>query len=656
MRVIHSRPTRAFRTVVQDVSDIYVDYTIPDYDGLLPITRLQEDLLVKMPWWPGVRGRYKFQAGWKRFDPANPEKPGEGDLIGDVVEASQEQTDDPNTIFEVLVPQNELTHGVYLLAIQVTSFPGGAKEWSQHIRIEVDTLAPGGGAFPEVQFYPPVESSKTITDTDIVDGKLPGAFAHYEGIAPGDDVVPIINGTSQVADTITIPAPLPIEEYIPIYFDEAALLALNNTTINLRYSVRDKAGNSAQSRLQYFAVDLRATPENILAPLVPLADDGIINDADARTPVTVLIPAFDKARAGDEIVVHWGGQVAGGVLLSEDDLANDPFIGVLLPYTSVFNAGSGTVPVKYEVFRNSKLVGTSPEKSVVVDLTLIGEPDPDPTTPEHENLLPPTVVSDNGSGEQNNIPPEHYDQPAQAVISWLAKDGKEIYQAGDTILLTWGDQTAVPVSRRVEQPDVDAKVDLLLTIPATTIGAQGSGTIAVFYTATRLTSLPPHSNTSLSPKQNVTVTNAGQLPGGGTIDGPTFTVLNENDAIGPNEILSGTGGVLYNPIQIATDYDNVAVGDTVELFFVGYDDLFAGNLVPGAAYNPQPAYALRQEDLDRGYYEFRVPAVHHYAVCSQGAVEAHVIVRNTFGPTTGDKTRVFCDVKDVGSEDCVGKP
>ena len=92
------------------------------------------------------------------------------------------------------------------------------------------------------------------------------------------------------------------------------------------------------------------------------------------------------------------------------------------------------------------------------------------------------------------------------------------------------------------------------------------------------------------------------------------------------------------------------------MFFVGYDDLSAGNPVPGAAYNPQPPYTITQEDLDLGYYDFNVPAKYHYAVCTRGAVEAHVIVKNSFGSTTGAKKRVFCDVKMPGWEDCNNRP
>ncbi|MHC8370642.1 hypothetical protein ACYZT2_07485 [Pseudomonas sp. MDT1-85] len=151
------------------------------------------------------------------------------------------------------------------------------------------------------------------------------------------------------------------------------------------------------------------------------------------------------------------------------------------------------------------------------------------------------------------------------------------------------------------------------------------------------------------------VIGSDELPGEGEIAAPAFPVLNENSAIGLNELISGPEG-LHNPIRITLDYIHAAVGDLIELFFVGYDALnTGGNLVPGAAYNPQPPYTLVQADLSRGYYEFRVPARHHFAVCSHGRVEAHVIVSNAAGSTTSYKKPVNCDVKKPGDTDCPGQ-
>ncbi|VVO11088.1 hypothetical protein PS718_03439 [Pseudomonas fluorescens] len=142
------------------------------------------------------------------------------------------------------------------------------------------------------------------------------------------------------------------------------------------------------------------------------------------------------------------------------------------------------------------------------------------------------------------------------------------------------------------------------------------------------------------------------LPGDGEISAPAFPVVNEYGAIGLNQLIDGPTG-LHNPVRIDLDYAHAAVGNTLELFFVGYDQLNdGGNLVPRAAYNPQPPYELLQADLTRGYYEFHVPARHHFAVCSRGGVEANVVVTNASGSTPSFKKRVNCDVKKPGDTTC----
>jgi hypothetical protein len=551
----------------------------------------------------------------------------------------------------VFVPQALLIHGVYLLNFRAQTVPGNAKEFSAHIRVEVDTQAPGGGALPYQKFNQPVEASLTVGDDDIVDGKLPAFIAHYDDIKPGDLIVPLVGGNPLPGDAVEIPNPVPGDEFIAFGYSRAALEAVNGAIHNLGYTVTDKAGNPAQSRGVLLTIDLNSTPENLLAPLVPLHDDGLISDADARAPVQVHVPKFDKAHEKDSIVIRWGNQSADPVELTAADLIEDPFIAVQLPYALVRAAlGSaevGSVAVSYDVRRNGNLVASSPALNPVnVDLSLVGGPDPDPD-PVHGNLLAAKIIS--ASGQENDIPADDFDQNATAVIPWLAKDGTEPLQVGDQVVFTWGDQTSTLVPRTVTQTDVDDQIDLRLTVPSTTIGAQGSGLIPVFYTVTR------GPNTSLAPSTPVTVANKGELPGGGTLVAPSFPVVNEFDAIGPNEIMSGSNG-LYNPVRVDLTAINIAAGDKVELFFVGYDQLNGGNLVPDAEYNPQPPYTLLQTDMTRTWYEFEVPAKHHYAVCSRGGVEAHVIITNTKGATTSAKKRVFCDVKEPSWENCNNKP
>lgn len=627
---------------------ITIKLAIPDFDGLLPITALGADLEVNLPWWDGALDQMRLQAGWKPFVPDTPGDPEDADLVGTpyVIKTS---SDGPNTTFQLYVPQNLLLNGVYLLRVRAQSFPGAVSDWSVSVRVEVDTVAPGGGVLPPLLFDSRVATSLKVTDDDIVDGKLPAFLPHYEGIARGDHLTPYVRTNALDNDAVDLPSIDNLPEYIVLGFTEQELLDVGNGPSIFTYAVKDMAGNQDNANPVVLNIQLRTNPEQILAPLVPLADDGLITDADARTPVRVDIPAYGNARAGDEIIVHWGTQASAPGTLTAADLVNNPFIGIELSYALIFDAGNGSIAVTYDIFRGGVLVGTSPATTVNVDLTLAPGPDPDPVTPEHENLLPLNVISNSGAGEENVIPPEDYREDAIALIPWLAKEGDDFYLEDDRIQLYWNGQNVLATSYEVSAQDVTDKQDLRFTVPSAIITAEPVGEIPVTYTVARDVGTGEE-NTALSPDQLVLVTSPDALPGKGIIDAPAFPVLNVNQAIGLAQLLDGPTGK-YNPVRTRTDYDNVEVGDTVELFFVGYDQLTGGSLVPGAAYNPQP-YALTAADLTRTYYEFPVPAVHHIAVCSQGAVEAYVVIKNTNGSVMSDSYRVFCDVKRPGSPDC----
>lgn len=656
-RVVHFGTRSCLLGTTAVLPVITVAVAIPDYDGLLPITALNADLDVTLPWWVGATHNMSLQAAWKRFTPDSPGDPDDPDLVGTryIIDTGGTPPDGPGTVLTVKVPQAELVNGVYLLRVRAGSHPGDNPEWSDSIRIEVDTVAPGGGVLPELRFMQPnVESSEIVTDDDIDEGKLWARVAHYEGIFRGDRLTPYLNNIRLDADAIELAegdiddAP---DAFIRIGWSEQALLDKTNGPALFSYAVMDKAGNEGGSLARSLDIQLRTFPSNLLPPLVPLSDDGLIDDADARTPVRVDIQAFTSAKDGDEIVVYWGNQTVGGNYLTTPDLANDPFIGIELLYQTIFDAGNGPIDVVYEVWRGGRLVGTSPPKQVIVDLTLAGNPDPNPETPEHENLLPPVVRGASGPPD-NIIPPEDYVQDATAFIPWFAVDGSDYFADQDEIEFTWGSQTTLTITRTIDPTDLAAKADLELTVPASTIGLEGSNNIPVFYTVSRETSVPPFRNVSLSPTEFVKVTGPSTLPGGGFVDAPSFPLLNANQAIGLAQLI-GPAGARYNPVQTRVRYINVVPDQTtVELFFVGYDDLFAGNLVPGAAYNPQPPHVISSDELAADSYTFNVPAIYHIAVCSQGAVEARVVFRNTAGVANSDPTRVFCDVKNPGSPDC----
>lgn len=640
---------------------ISVPATIADYDGLLPITVLGDDLEINMPWWDGVRPQMRLQAAWKLFITDDPNEPGVEDLVGEAHIVTDAEAADNSTVFKVYVPKDLLVHGVYIVRVRALSFPGANTSFSQITAVQVDTVAPGGGALPLLLFPPAVEQSKTIVDSDIINGQLTVLLAHYEGIARGDKIDLYI-GTTLVYSQELDQKPTNPDEYIRLYYPEAELEKVGNGIHSFSFGVTDKSGNFASSYAVQFDIQLHTTPTIIPAPTVPQADPDLLDEAEARSGTLVNITKYDLAQAGDEIQVNWGSKVSDKHPLSDTDLPNDPLLVIDLSYGLVASETEvGEVDVIFEVFRKGQSIGKSETHKVKVDLRLPGGPDPEPETPENENLSALVVRSFSNTGspppgaDDNIIPPEDFDQNATAYIPWLGKDGEDVYELDDLINLTWGSQTQTKVTRSIVQKDLDDKVDLQLTVPGTTIEKEGSGSaISVGYTVTRTTDgTPSATNTAIAAPTPVEVTGPDELPGEGTIDDVVFTVLNEFDAIGYAQLI-GPSGSRYNPVQTRLDYSNVVAGSKVTLFFTGYDQLTGGTPIPAATYTT--TYIVTQEDIDNGRltYDFNVPATYHFAVCSQGHVEAYVVFENDKGSAQSDPTLAYCDVKLPGESGCPG--
>jgi hypothetical protein len=638
-----------------DAPSFTIPKAIPDYDGLLHIDTLKDDLEINLPWWNGVEEDTRLQIAWKQFDPNDPNDPGDANLIGTRHDVTDAEAADNTTVFKLYVPKALLVHGVYIIRVRARSFPGGVIDWTLRHTVRVDTEAPGGGALPLLTFPPEVEVSRMIVDANIDGGELPVQLAHYEGIARGDTIELWINTTPCHSEELTV-NPDPVEGFIRLAYLETELEAVGNGFASFFYKVTDKSGNFAGSNSQLFNIQLHTTPSVIPAPTVPQADPDLLDEAEARSGTQVGITRFDLAQVGDEIMVHWGSQTSLKYPLTAADLGNDPFITIDLAYSLVIaETEQGTVDVKFEVFRNGASVGTSDINTVNVELTIPGGPDPDPTTPINENLKPLIARSASAGdppppGEDNVIPPEDFDQDARVIISWLDVAGDDIYELDDEIEVTWGSQTTTTITRTIVQQDLDDAIDLVVTVPTATVQAEGAGTdIPVFYTITRPSVAPPNGNSAIAPSALVTVVGPDELPGSGTIDVPVFTVLNEDDAIGQDQLIGPQGG-RYNPVRTRVNYANVAAGDTVQLFFSGYDRLVGGTLIPNATYEPQ--HTLTAADISAGSYTFNVSAQYHFAVCSRGHVEAYVMFTNAKGSTQSTVASAYCDVKRPNDPDC----
>ncbi|WP_460045737.1 hypothetical protein [Pseudomonas sp. S2_H01] len=627
-----------------------VDAAIDDFDGLVPIDALGDDLVLHMVNWSGSVKDYTLQLAFKVISLEDPNEPDEEDFVGVKHTITQQEAENPDTIFEFLIPQILLTHGDYLARCYVESPVGSNSDWSPSAKIRIDTTAPGGGGFPPLIFD--LITQGVIVDDDLKDDKLLVRLPHYEGIARGDTIRLYVGAGNDPVYELYLENEI-IENplgWLQVYYPKAALESVGNGDRFFQYQVTDKAGNAAESFVQALRIKLGTAPINLRKPNVPAADGNVLLDAEARPFTKVEIPKYDNALPGDEILVHWGNSTPlNNVKLTSADLQNDPFVTIDLPYALVQGETvKGNVDVTFEIFRENVSEATSPVNSVTVDLTLPGGPDPDPETPELDSLAPLVVRSPNSSTD-NVIPAEDADADATVTIPWLDKNGKTIYQANDVITVTWGSQTGSTETYTVVALDITNETIPPITIPNKTIKDENaSADIPVGYTITRTISGGTGDNVSLAFPTKVQVINPTELPGGGTLLPVTFTVLNARGNIGLAQIV-GSGNDRHNPITTKVNYDKVDTGDKLELFFTGYDEFAGGNIAPGSEYSE--TVLLSATDIAKGTHEFKVPAVHHFSICI-GRCEAFVKITNSQGFTVSPIKGVLVDVKNVGDGDC----
>ncbi|KVU19915.1 hypothetical protein WK62_22035 [Burkholderia ubonensis] len=610
-----------------------VDDGIDNPPRLIPVSDLTNPLTVNIPWWDGVDLDYRIFLTWDGTEIG-------GRYIVDDV--------DPSTIYTLRVPETYLTHGVHTLGYKVIAWPDDREEPGPTRAIEIDTEPPGGagGALARIQFSEEVEARNAVLPEDLVSNALEASVKGYIGKKTGDRIsvyadanlagtFPVANSDENTSTSVRFPQAL-LEQFA------------DGQEVAFWYTIRDRAGNqSEESERRSLKIFMYETPSDLLKPVVPAFDDHqVINEADAREGVEVEIPTYTNVKPDDRVKVVWGTQDSG-TPLKIDDANADPVATIKLTYSIVQQAGNGNIDVKYELYRQGFKVKTSPSEQVLVDLTLAGGEDPDPTTPEHENLLAPTVTGA-VDGTPNVLSPADLLQDAELLVPWLGEDGEEVFKEDDIIELKWGSQPLVQV-HVIGELDVTDKTDLELVVPAAVMQAEGSGRPEVQYYVTRaLQTVPGESNTAQSRKRVVEVTSGEDLPGGTTpLLPPVFTNLNENGAIGQDQARDAI------PVEVAL-YDNAGPGDTIKIL------LEADNSVGGTPGNPidvstyeaavEPI-TLGRPDLDRGTVTFRLPRQVAYAVC-RGSLTAYYRATNWAGAKESNPKRVPVAVRNAGDTSC----
>jgi hypothetical protein len=375
---------------------------------------------------------------------------------------------------------------------------------------------------------------------------------------------------------------------------------LQDGQIWILYRYVDRTGNLGQpSQWQEIYVDLDLLPANLPAPEVPLASDGLIDRADARAGVRVVVPApgYDNVRpAKDRIGVVWEGAAVTPVPVTDFPMA------IFVPWPALSAGGATTqrpVKVRYNVVRGPA-VTPSPEIDIEVDFTVAGadpDPDPDPDGPDPINDKLPLVVvkSRENPSVDNVLGPADKGQDATAHVPSTP------VQKDEVLRLYWG-----ALKPHVAEITVDAQQPtdpVEFTIPWAKIQEGGySEKLPVYYATWNGV------NEQESPRTEVDVR--------------IVDVIGLQDVVFPDRYIPPSGpepaiplinccSLAWNgvKVQVPGDAVNFAVGDTLTVGWQAYEDRAGTVPIPGTDHQ-FPAETLDADAVENGI-EVLIPYANH---------------------------------------------
>lgn len=581
-----------------------------DNEGLLPLSSLSQPVQVQLKVWEGAKPGDTYQLS------LNTNLIGEKKTITD-----QDQTGDD---LELNIPTDALVEGVYALAYHATNIENGTSDYSESVRLEVDTTPPGRPQLGPMKFPLEVQGGLTSAELAGLGDELQVEIGSYTGMAKHDVIRTFWGTVEGESDTVTSDD-MGLRRVL-ISFPRNFLETLGDFDGAVTYTVTDRAGNVSESSLGApIQLMLKEIPTNFPAPIIDPNLGEIIDFWEAKTGVDIDIPKYDGVSAADQIVLRWGENSMLPVSIPAGNEGLDIVLSLTIPYATVSLTPEGIVLVNYEVVQNGAKFGSSLSSSIQCYLTLPGPAQMDAPTIQGTSLTNPDT-------EDNFLDEDDYELNARAILKW--KDG---FAISDDLDLHWGQQQIIQWYQ-IKDSDISAATDLSIPIPNSLIKGQGTGAeISVNYSLSRNGN--PNSNNS--PIQLVTVRSKEELPGGvDGLDGPTFNTR-EGDVVGPIENPDGA------MVKVAP-YTNILKDQNLLFTFIGFDD--DNNVIEDASFSDQRE--LDPSDVIAGY-SFKVPDENLKRICT-GYAEAYFKVIPAPGSNqsavTSRTTRVRINMSRPGTQ------
>jgi len=564
---------------------------------------------------------------------------------------------------------NLIAEGSHTVTVQLVDFIGTTFNGVPAQPLRIDRTPPGGEFLPQIEFdKDAVEHG--VTHPSLIGGYLLAKVPDWFGMEDFDIIEPYYTQNPLTGIQLTISSAytqIPAggaSKDVEVKIPAAALTAIGDGPVWFGVVLRDQAGNASGPRLQQVPLTLilKGAPvdRDLSAPIIALFDDGkLIDEADARHPVEVQIPGFVKAKGGDTIVFYLGNAHTQPIPIDADEIGDSPILSFDLSYALFQEAGDGakqySADAYYKLYRGTALLATSPRPNLIeVDITTPGGTDPNPETPENENLRRATAQG--ASGTVNHITQEDISKNATVFVPWYAvneaSENVEYFKDGDTVSVQWGNR-ALAATHNINQTDLTNKIDLELIATSAEMIERGGGNIQVSYTVSRKQQTGPV-NASLSPVQSVVVISTALLPGGlSGLDAGKFTEENEYEALNREAVVSDGG----TPWRLILAYENVAEGDAISLTLQGYYELNgSGDETPNTTLTLN--YTVVATDLPENnggrsqHHDFLIETAYFAGKwdrfpTGRGSVTANYTIRNVYGFATARPQSVIVAVTNL---------
>ncbi len=298
---------------------------------------------------------------------------------------------------ELTLPGSETTvQGSFPLSYEVEIF--GNTTPSLPLTVNIDTTAPNNNRPGARVTLPPEVEANGITKEylDANGGKVVVSVRGDYADAKINDVVTLWFGPS-------IPLAKKVGSFTRAVLAVPVTIELLEADISfegessLFYKLTDRKGNEGpDSEYKTVPVMLTPAPTNLKPPLVPVADDGLVDYADAVQGVKVVIPAYTNWFANDRVVVTFDGTDHAPQQMPQGGAT------VNLPFALIYsgNYGEKDSRVTYRIERNTKPYPEAVGKDFKVDLRM---PGPDPEDPPKEVHPDLNILTVKGAVSAENV-------------------------------------------------------------------------------------------------------------------------------------------------------------------------------------------------------------------------------------------------------------